>query len=126
VRPLGDGRFLVCREDGSSVLAYAIREGANTWVFVDGFVHVLDSSRSVTATRSRSADPAALAAPMPATVVSIDVEAGQQVKTGDTLIVLEAMKMELTISAPREGRITAIRCKAGDLVQPGVPLAEME
>jgi 3-methylcrotonyl-CoA carboxylase alpha subunit len=40
--------------------------------------------------------------------------------------VLEAMKMELTIKAPRDGRVKAIACRAGDLVQPGVPLIELE
>jgi urea carboxylase len=39
---------------------------------------------------------------------------------------LEAMKMELPIKAPRDGRVTAVHCKPGELVQPGVPLLELE
>ena len=63
---------------------------------------------------------------MPATVERITVERGQSVTAGHVLIVLEAMKMELTIKAPRGGRVKAIACRAGELVQPGVPLIELE
>lgn len=123
---LGDGRFELI--DGARRrLAFAVRSGGDTWVFLDGRVHV------VTATTARGGrvsarrdDEAALAAPMPATVVAVDVEPGQQVARGDVLITLEAMKMELSIKAPRDGRVRAIACRAGELVQPGVPLVELE
>jgi 3-methylcrotonyl-CoA carboxylase alpha subunit len=63
---------------------------------------------------------------MPATVVRILVAPGARVARGDTLILLEAMKMELPIRAPRSGRVTALHCAKGDLVQPGVNLLEIE
>ena len=63
---------------------------------------------------------------MPATVVSIHVAPGQEVKRDDLLVMLEAMKMELPIRAPRDGRITAIACQQGELVQPGIQLIELE
>ncbi len=63
---------------------------------------------------------------MPATVVAINVTPGQAVTAGDVLVVLEAMKMELAITAPRDGRVRAIACRVGELVQPGVPLVEFE
>jgi biotin carboxyl carrier protein len=65
-------------------------------------------------------------APMPASVVAIRVTPGQAVEAGDTLIVLEAMKMELPLRAPRSGTVTSIRCRKGELVQPGVPLLEID
>jgi biotin carboxyl carrier protein len=65
-------------------------------------------------------------APMPATVVDIHVTPGQQVARDALLITLEAMKMELPIKAPRDGRVTAISCKPGELVQPGVRLMEID
>jgi biotin carboxyl carrier protein len=68
----------------------------------------------------------ALSAPMPATVVAITATPGQEVAPGDLLIMLEAMKMELPIRAPRAGRVKALACREGELVQPGVPLVEME
>lgn len=66
-----------------------------------------------------------LMAPMPATVVKVLVEPGQQVRRGDILIKLEAMKMELPVRAPHDGSVTAVRCREGELVQPGVKLLDL-
>ncbi len=63
---------------------------------------------------------------MPATVVTINVSPGQTVKAGDMLVVLEAMKMELSVTAPRDGEVKSVACRVGELVQPGVPLVELE
>jgi 3-methylcrotonyl-CoA carboxylase alpha subunit len=62
---------------------------------------------------------------MPATVVSVNVEPGQTVTAGQTLIVLEAMKMELPVRAPGDGRVEAIHCRPGDLLQPHVSLIDL-
>ena len=67
-----------------------------------------------------------MTAPMPATVVKVLVEPGQAVAEGDTVLVLEAMKMELPIRAPRAGVVKAVHCAQGELVQPGVALVELE
>jgi len=64
--------------------------------------------------------------PMPATVVSINTAPGTTVSEGETVIVLEAMKMELPIKAPKSGIVKAVHCAKGDLVQPGVVLLELE
>jgi pyruvate carboxylase subunit B len=63
---------------------------------------------------------------MPATVRRINVEPGATVKKGDTLLVLEAMKMELPVRAPVDGTVTSVSCREGDLVQAGVVLVELE
>ena len=68
----------------------------------------------------------ALAAPMPATVAAVLVRPGAVVAAGDTLVRLEAMKMELAIRAPAAGRVAAVDCRAGELVQPGRPLVTLE
>jgi acetyl/propionyl-CoA carboxylase alpha subunit len=66
-----------------------------------------------------------LTAPMPATVVRIEAGVGTQVKRGETLLILEAMKMELPVRASSDGTVTAVNCREGDLVQPGVALIEI-
>jgi acetyl-CoA/propionyl-CoA carboxylase biotin carboxyl carrier protein len=78
------------------------------------------------ARKKRSAGAGDLSAPMPATVVKVLVEPGAQVEKGDTLVMLEAMKMELPVKAPRDGVVRKITCQPGQLVQPGVNLIELE
>lgn len=117
--------FLV--EDGDRRWRVAIApDGDATWVFVNGQVARLESETSPTRTRAKGRGDVGVMAPMPATVVAINAAAGETVKEGDTLIVLEAMKMELPIKSPRSGRVKAVHCAKGDLVQPGVNLLEIE
>lgn len=96
------------------------------WISVDGQVYRVEvTSEGRARKKSRSGGDDALMAPMPATVVKVLVEPGAIVSEGETVIVLEAMKMELAIRAPRDGVVGAIRCAAGELVQPGVALLEL-
>ena len=122
IRTLGHGRFLI-RDGSVQRPAYAVRNGEEVWVFVQGDVFVVGQRGAVRA-RGRT-DEQSLAAPMPATVVSIEVAVGDQVEAGHALVVLEAMKMELAITAPHAGRITRIACRQGEIVEPGVPLVEI-
>ena len=119
---LGNGRFRV-----GARLAYAARGRPSTWVFIDGRTYVIEPERRDASDRLHATDDqVALSAPMPATVVTIDVTPGQEVAAGELLVMLEAMKMELPIRAPRAGRVKALACREGELVQPGVPLVELE
>jgi acetyl/propionyl-CoA carboxylase alpha subunit len=67
-----------------------------------------------------------LHAPMPGTVLRVDVREGQEVAAGEPLVVLEAMKMELAVSAPADGTVTAVLVAAGDLVARGQALVELD
>jgi biotin carboxyl carrier protein len=102
------------------------RESGIVWTFIDGEVFRVDVEDADRVTTRRGPGDEALSAPMPATVIKLLVEPGATVAQGDTLLLLEAMKMELPIRAPRAGRVTAFHCKAGELVQPGVPLVSLE
>jgi 3-methylcrotonyl-CoA carboxylase alpha subunit len=68
----------------------------------------------------------ALTAPMPATVLRINVKPGDAVKKGDVLVLLEAMKMELPIRAADAGVVAAIRCREGELVDADAVLLEWQ
>ena len=57
-----------------------------------------------------------LTAPMPGMVVAVPVELGQNVEKGDNLIILESMKMQNELKAPREGEVSSIRVGPGDSV----------
>ena len=63
-----------------------------------------------------------LTSPMPGTVIEVIVNEGQDVKKGDTLLVLEAMKIEHTIVAPHDGTVQILHYRAGDMVEEGVEL----
>ena len=76
-----------------------------------------------TPSRTRASSAATdLTAPMPATVIKVNVKAGDAVKKGDILIVLEAMKMELPLRALGDGIVADVRCREGELVQADAPL----
>jgi acetyl-CoA/propionyl-CoA carboxylase biotin carboxyl carrier protein len=76
--------------------------------------------------RRTSAEGAqSLAAPMPATVVKVLVKPGDRVSKGDTVVVLEAMKMELPLRAPGNATVKAVHCREGELVQPDAVLVEL-
>ena len=76
-----------------------------------------------------AAAPSAVAAgevvksPMPGNILKIQVSQGQQVKEGDVLIILEAMKMENEIVAPKTGSVAQIIVTKGQVVETGAPLA---
>ncbi len=63
-----------------------------------------------------------VAAPMPGSIIKVNVTAGQAVKSGDVLCVLEAMKMENDITAPKDGTITQVVTSKGASVSTGDPL----
>ena len=60
--------------------------------------------------------------PLPGVIVEVSVKEGQAVKSGDKVAVLEAMKMENEISAPKDGTITAIHVNKGDSILEGAPI----
>ncbi len=125
VELLADGRV---RIDGAEPIAPlphapAVAAGDVRWVFLDGETYQF---RVLRGTRRRAAGHAgSLSAPMPATVLRLNVSPGDRVRHGDTLIVLEAMKMELPVRAPSDSVVGAVHCREGDLVQPGVSLIDL-
>jgi biotin carboxyl carrier protein len=121
---IGNGVYRVAG-GGRHQLAWAAGPASSRWVFYDGRVYVVAPEENAASVHAAH-DDMALASPMPATVAAVRVAAGHAVARGDVLVMLEAMKMELPIVAPRDGRVRSIACKPGQLVQPGIPLVELE
>jgi 3-methylcrotonyl-CoA carboxylase alpha subunit len=65
-------------------------------------------------------------APMPGHVLDVRVQPGQTVATGAVLLVLEAMKMEHSLTAPWPARVTAVKVQAGQRVEEGADLVQLE
>lgn len=67
-----------------------------------------------------------IAAPMPGTILKINLAAGESFVAHQPLIVMESMKMEMTLSSPHAGVMKEIRCKVGELVAMGAVLARLD
>ena len=98
---------------------------ARRQIWVDGrtftYHRVRPQTRSTT-----GPDTGSLSASIPAVVAEVLVSVGETVAVGDKLILLESMKMVIPIQAPYDGAVTKINCTAGESVQAGVPLIEIE
>jgi biotin carboxyl carrier protein len=130
VTRIGDGLHRV-EVNGRSELVYVAGPAADRWVFWNGHVYRGNftgraAGRAPSARGSAGQSHAGIAAPMPATVIKVLVAPGQAVKKGETVIVVEAMKMEMPLKALGDGTVTAVRCREGELVQADVVLVELE
>jgi len=134
---LVDGEMLegevVDRRPGSLTLRFGERiltlfgasDGARRWVALDGCVYTLEKPSPRARRRSDSAAGNALRAPMPAQVRAVQVQAGETVTAGQTLLLLEAMKMEIRIRAPRDAAVTALHVAQGETVERDQLLIEL-
>ena len=126
VSEISTGQYRVTGDDGASTLVAVAGPPHETWTSAGGCARtcVVDGApKRAAASRAAASD---MTAPMPATVVKVVVAVGERVAAGTPVIVLEAMKMELTVRAARDGVVRAIGCAVGDLVKPGVRLVEIE
>jgi 3-methylcrotonyl-CoA carboxylase alpha subunit len=121
---LPDGRLLV-RLDERAFKARAVRDGHDWHVFCEGEYRKL-SLRQELAGAGEDAGSGSLAAPMPGKIVKVMTEPGAKVAKGQALLVLEAMKMEHTITAPADGTVKEIHYGAGDQVLEGVELITLD
>ena len=124
VTAIGNGVYRV-DHDGRAHLVYVAGPPDRRWAFWNG--EVFRSTDEPTGDRqtSRAEVAQALVAPMPATVLKVLVNAGAAVRKGETVVILEAMKMELPIRALGDARVGAIRCREGDLVEADAVLLEL-
>ena len=113
--------------DGKAVSATVSSDGAKRWVTVNGQTFVLTKSAGGIKLGSHSGHtPDELLAPMPGLVRTVQVEEGQAVTKGQTLIIVEAMKMEIKIAAPREGVVKTLKVRQGQTVEREQILIELE
>jgi biotin carboxyl carrier protein len=113
--------------DGRHVTAYVSSNNAKRWVTVNGQTFVL--SKSSDARRSGGAHHHAageLTAPMPGQVRAVNVNEGDAVTKGQTLLLLEAMKMEIRVQAPRDGVVKKLFVRQGQTVEREQMLIEIQ
>ncbi|MBI3228913.1 MAG: 3-methylcrotonyl-CoA carboxylase, partial [Burkholderiales bacterium] len=99
-----------------------VRVADNFHVFFEGKQIQLQFNDPMQHADEGEGDGGRLTAPMPGKVVAVLAQAGQEVKKGEPLLIMEAMKMEHTIAAPHDGIVEEVLYNVGDQVADGVPL----
>jgi biotin carboxyl carrier protein len=126
-RVAGSGPEIRLRIDGSPLTIQLSRSGDEVWTHVAGRTY---SMRLIPATRradaAATAGPGALTSPMSGGVIDVRVAAGDQVKTGQVLVVVDAMKMEHQVTAPGDGIVSEVYVVIGDAVEGDMPLLDWE
>jgi 3-methylcrotonyl-CoA carboxylase alpha subunit len=110
--------------DGRRLRAYVARSGQRRYVSLAGASWTLQPPDPRRARRSEEGG-GSLTATMPGRVLDVLVAEGDRVLKGDTLVLLEAMKMELRIQAPADGKVARVLCAAGQVVERGQMLVEL-
>jgi len=109
--------------DGRRHRVFAARRGDRVFVWCDGRVFEFAAARP--GARGDTAHAGDLLAPMPGRIRKTFVSEGQSVRKGDVLLLLEAMKMEHSIRAPRDGSVRRLPHQEGELVETGTALVEL-
>jgi 3-methylcrotonyl-CoA carboxylase alpha subunit len=123
----GSGRLVQVGEhalETQGLKGKAVRQGSDWHVFHDGEQRRLSLQSELTAPEEELRG--SLAAPMPGKVIKLLVDAGAKVKKGEPLLILEAMKMEHTITAPADGTVKEIHFSAGEQVLEGAQLITLQ
>ena len=108
--------------DGVRRTVRVLDYGGVTAVFFDGESWIFEAIDPLAPPAGADAAAGRLTAPMPGRVVQVLVRAGDAVRQGQPMMVVEAMKMEHTIAAPRDGTVAAVHFAPGDLVEEGAEL----
>ncbi|MBC46221.1 MAG: 3-methylcrotonyl-CoA carboxylase, partial [Thalassospira sp.] len=121
-----DNGAIVARLDNVRKRASVLRDGNRLMIFRDGRSDRLDIFDPLAAAGGNEGTGGGLTAPMPGKIIAVMAEAGQSVTAGDKLVVMEAMKMEHTISAPVTGTVKEVFFGVGDQVDDGAELIAIE
>jgi 3-methylcrotonyl-CoA carboxylase alpha subunit len=121
-----DGGEAVVTVDGRPHRVWLAQQGEELFVHLGGRAWRIRTVDDVDAAQSHGAADDTIVAPMPGTVVSLAVAPGDAVKRGDTVIVIESMKLESSLKAPRDGVVASLPLGKGATFDRGALLATLE
>lgn len=110
--------------DNKRVIAHLSSDGAKRWVTINGQT-ILLTKTSGAKQGLRHDHAGGLTAPMPGQIRSVNIKEGDEVKKGQTLLTMEAMKMEIKIQALMDGKVKSVFVSQGDTVEREQILIEM-
>ncbi|MDF2231139.1 acetyl/propionyl/methylcrotonyl-CoA carboxylase subunit alpha [Albimonas sp. CAU 1670] len=122
---LGEGLRVRVGEDGPARPAALVRHGGKATVILDGEATAWTLPDPIAAANEAGGSGDAVAAPMPGLVKVVSAAPGDRVTEGQTLIVMEAMKMEHRLTAPRDGEVAELLCAEGAQVAEGAILLRL-
>lgn len=122
--PLQNGGWLLTL-DGQRVVAYTAAQGDTRFVSIGGQTYTLTVPDKRPSRRKVSGGSGDLTAQMPGQVMEVLVVEGESVDRGQTLVILEAMKMEIRVTAPGDGVVKRLLVAKGDVVERGQLLLEV-
>lgn len=125
---LNDGGLVMLRKDNRARELHVRKQGNSAYaVMVNGRQLVAQVDKG-NGKRRKSADPVvagAISAPMPGMVVNVLVKEGQQVDTGDPLVILESMKMQMQLRSPLTGQVSKVAVCDRTQVEKGALLVQV-
>jgi biotin carboxyl carrier protein len=123
-----DVRGLVLETGGDADRVVIATRGDEVYVHLDGAAYALRYRHPLDSVSHHGTGDTddCVRAPMPGTAVVIHVETGRKVARGDALLVMESMKLETTIAAPREGIVQAVHVALGQTFERDAPLVTLE
>jgi acetyl/propionyl-CoA carboxylase alpha subunit len=112
--------------DGNKKTAWWARDDDAIYIRFDGRTHTLSYRDAISASQQAGVSDNVIKADMPGIVVKINYNAGDSVKLGDVLIVIESMKMQISIVAPRDGVIKEVNIAANTAFEKNAELISLE
>ncbi len=118
-------------KDEQAFIAHFAQKDDKTFVSINGEEFCVEkpdyqAKKSFAGEHTQIGDQTSVSTPMPGKVVKIGVKVGDEVRKNQTLVIVEAMKMENEIKSPVPAKIKKINFKEGDLVDTGQPIVELE
>jgi len=116
---------ILISQGGQNIIAYVVKEKDSWWVNINGKT-LNFTSGDIRKSSKKELDQGSLQSPMPGTILDVKISTGKSVEIGDTLLIMEAMKMEHKITAPFNGTVEKINCENNQKVDRGFVLIELK